>query len=243
MAANIKPSEALRRDPHFFTRRPPDFYWTLKINHPDGRIEELLAVDWVATSRFGKVYNAVMVDAEGSLLYDRPVADLAPGVAAVVWGRCPNTGEIKIALLSQEFSGPHDPENSSSTLPIKLLQVPAGYKDNERGVDAIVREVKEETGCYSILNLSKPEYPYANASASFQVNWVEFYFVEVDLSDARNKPDASEGIAGVEFVGVRQLLAMIREGKVASGIFRDTFTLGLLMVFFSNHPEFWVSKE
>ena len=81
----ISPSEALKRNPDFFQKRPEWANWKLKVRHLDGRIEEMPpGTDWEAVSRFGSYRSAVITNPDGSPSFDRPRADEAPAVNVVL---------------------------------------------------------------------------------------------------------------------------------------------------------------
>lgn len=253
MAATIKPSEAKRRQPEFFEKRPKEVNWTLRVwaNGPSKPPLEFVGIDWEAISRFGKVENVVVIDPNGRPLFDRPAYHEAPNINAVAWGRDNRTGEIKIALITEERPHANHPEIPESTIPLKFSQVPMGFLEKLIGKDGIqrleakrfaaVREVQEETGASAIRGISRPPCPWHNPSPSFVATWSELFFVEVDLKQIEKmRTERTELIYRAEYITVRELLARIREGQDEEGaILRGCTSLSILMIFFSCYPEFW----
>ncbi len=251
MAATIKPSLARRINPAFFTSRPADVNWTLRVSAANGDQYEFVGADWEARSRFGKVTSEVAVDDSGKPVFDRPAYHETPCVNVVAWGRDQRTGEIKIGLISESRPHPNHPELPDSTEPLCFTQIPMGFvekilgKDGlrqlELGSTAAAREVMEETGAKVVCGSSKPRCPYQIYSPTFMATWAGVHFIEIDLEAVEAvRATRDEPIYKAEFVTVKELLARIREGQDADGnIFRGSSSLSALMMFFAQYPEFW----
>lgn len=252
MAATIKPSEALVRDPEFFNKRPADVNWTLEVHTKDG-VKNFVGEDWRAYSRFGEVGNVVSCDKAGKPAFDRPFYQEARSINAIAYGRDPKTGELKIAVVKEERPHADDPENPDSKTSVKFAQVPMGFMDKLFGKDALrqwenaeqtsVREIAEETGAGVIKKVSRPSRPWHNASPTFVKSWVDLVFVEVDLGMIENlKLQRGELIYKAEFIPVRTLIKRIRQGKDEDDAFyRGATSNSLWMIFFACYPEFFVS--
>jgi hypothetical protein len=251
MTATIRPSEALKRRPDFFSESNKANRWILRVVTPEGKTEEFVGADWEVSSRFGRITSEVVVDKKGDPQFDRPAVHETPCVNVVAWGRDLRTGEVKVALISEERPHVNHPELPDSTEPLRFAQIPMGFMDRilgkdgtrclEWGVHAAGREVMEETGIQSVRGFTKPNCPYHNYSPSFMATWAAVVFVEVDLETiGRLQLDHHEVIYKAEYVSVRELLARIREGQDAEGnIFRGSSSLSALMMFFAQYPEFW----
>lgn len=251
MAGTIRLSEALSRDPEFFSKRPADVNWTLRVDLSDGTHQEFVGVDWEAKSRFGSVGNAVVVDREGKPQFDRPYYAEAPNVNVVAWGRDNRSGEVRVAIITEERPHADHPEIPDSKTALRFAQIPMGFLERILGKDALhqlevrrvaaVREVAEETGATAIKGWSRPPCPWHNPSPSFVRSWSDLYFVEVDLAGVEAlRQERTEPIFKAEYVSVRELLARIREGQSRDGaVFRGCTSLSVLMVFFACYPEFW----
>jgi len=251
MKKRIKPSEARQRKPDFFEKRPADVNWTLSVTEPDGKQHQFVGCDWEAKSRFGKVENAVIVGNDGMPQFDRPAYYEAPNVNVVAWGRDTRTGEVKVAIITEERPHAIHPEMPEADVTLKFAQIPMGFLEKLIGKDQLsqlefkrfgaLREVTEETGASAIRGFSRPACPWHNPSPSFVATWSDLYFIEVDLEKIGElKLDKNEPIFKAEYLPVRELLARIREGQSADGaIFRACTSLSLLMIFFACYPEFW----
>lgn len=250
MSGTIKPSQALKIDPEFFKKRSPDINWTLVVN--DGNsTKTFVGVDWYAVSRFGKVENVVVTNKNGKPLFDRPAYSEAPNVNVVAWGKDKKTGEIKVAVISEERPHADHPDLPESTEPLKFAQIPMGFLNKilGKGGYAILeakkkgagREVSEETGASAIIEITRPPSPWQNPNPAFVATWSELFFVQVDLEKISElKLDGDELIYKAEYLSIPDLLKRIKEGQNSSGeIFRAATSLSALMIFFACHPEFW----
>ncbi|MCL5434910.1 MAG: NUDIX domain-containing protein [Patescibacteria group bacterium] len=230
----ISPSDAIKRDPDFFARRPETVNWRLRVRHLDGTIEEMApGTDWEVISRFGSVRSAVATNPDGSPAFDRPRYDEAPNINAVVWGRDKKTGEIKIGIISQ--ARPHaDNVFEDSDKPMAFESVPMGFMDKVVGKDqverlehageAATREAGEETGALAVKDISYPEYPNHYPNPTFVGTTSSVVFVEVDLDKVDEmKIDRTEQIFSAEYVPLSQVLKdgfSYPVGKACSVLFK-----------------------
>ena len=223
----------------------------LLVNKTDGTVEESVGVNWEATSRYGKVEAIVVADNEGKPIFDRPAYYEAPHVNVVAWGRQERTGEVRIAVITEERPHVLHPEMPEKEISLTFAQIPMGFMEKligktelvqlEIGKQAAIREVEEETGASVIRGFSRPACPYHNPNPTFVATWASLYFIEVDLKlIGKLKPEKNEPIFKAEYLSIPELLARIREGQDQDGaIFRGCTSLSALMIFFSCHPELW----
>jgi len=253
MSGTVSPKEAKKINPDFFKNRPADVNWTLHVIDDQGKHHKFVGVDWEARSRFGRVTSEVVVGADGQPQFDRPAYHEAPNVNVIAWGRDVRTGEVKIAIITEERPHADHPEKLDSSVSLKFAQIPMGFMDKiigqegmaklEIGETAAIREIGEETGASVIRGWTQPAYPWHNPSPSFVATWSDLYFVEVDLDRIGEiKESHGEQIFKAEYLPIKELLARIREGQGTDGaIFRACTSLSLLMIFFACYPEFWPS--
>jgi len=254
MAGTVSPGEAKKANPNFFKDRPDNVNWTLHVIDDQGKRHEFVGVDWVVTSRFGRVTSEVVIGPNGQPQFDRPAYHEAPNVNVIAWGRDARTGEVKIAIITEERPHADHPEKPDSSVPLKFAQIPMGFMDKiigskglltklEMGKTAAIREIEEETGASAVRGWTQPACPWHNPSPSFVATWSSLYFVEVDLERVGEiKETQGEQIFKAEYLPVRELLARIREGQSKDeAIFRACTSLSLLMIFFACYPEFWPS--
>ena len=253
MSGTVSPEKAKETDPNFFEKRPSDVNWTLQVTDDQGKNHEFVGVNWKASSRFGSVTNEVVVGPDGQPQFDRPAYHEAPNVNMIVWGRDIQTGEVKIAIITEERPHADHPEKPDSSTSLKFAQIPMGFMDKiigtggltelEIGETAAIRETQEETGASVILGWTQPACPWHNPSPSFVASWSDLYFVEVDLDRIGEiKESHGEQIFKAEYLPIKELLARIREGQSDDGsFFRACTSLSLLMIFFACYPEFWPS--
>jgi hypothetical protein len=238
----ILPSEAIKRDPNFFEKRPQN--WILIIRKPDGTIEKHEGVDWAAESLFGSVRSAVVTDETGKPVFDHPRYEEAPNVNIVAWGRDKNTGQIRVALISQPRPYADDPTDPENTKTLIFAQIPMGFKELIIGRDqlgayesskqAAARETAEETGASVIKNISQPEFPYHNPNPTFVGTWSDLVFVEVDLERIETlKQDRNEPIFKAEYIPLKQIWKELRAGKTERGITRMCTSNSALLIFFT----------
>lgn len=257
MGKRIKPSEARKIKPDFFEKRPADVNWTLRVKTKDGQLLEkpleFVGEDWEAVSRFGKVENVVILGSDDKPVFDRPGYHEASNVNVVAWGRDMRTGEVKVAVLTEERPHALHPEKPDSEVSLKFGQIPMGFLEKLIGKDQLhqlelgkagaIREVAEETGASIVRGFSRPACPWQNASPSFVATWSDIYFIEVDLErigQLKLDADRSELIVKAEYISVRELLARIREGQTDDGeIYRGGTSLSAFLIFFACYPEFW----
>lgn len=254
MSGTIMPSEAKQRKPDFFAKRPEDVNWTLKVKTEDGKELEFVGVDWKASSKFGSVENVVAIGLDDQPIFDRPVYSEAPNVNVVAWGRDTRTGEVRIAIITEQRPHANHPTQPDSTIPLNFAQIPMGFLEKiigktelsklEFGKAAAMREVEEETGASVVRGVSQPACPWQNPSPSFVASWSGIYFIEVDLDRiGEMKKEKTEPIYKAEYLLIKELLARIREGQNLSipeaPIFRACTSLSALMIFFSCNPEIW----
>lgn len=252
MAATIKPSEALARDPEFFNKRPADVNWTLEVHTEEG-VKNFVGVDWRCYGRFGEVGNVVVCDKDGKPAFDRPFYQEVRAINAIAYGRDPINDEVRIAVVKEERPHADDPENPDSEEAVMFGQVPMGFMEKLVGKDAskewedaesaTVREVGQETGHKVVKSISRPPCPWHTASPSFTKSWVDLVFIEVDLDIiARLKLERGELIYKAEFIPVRTLIERIKQGKDEDGaLYRGATSNSLWMIFFACFPELFVS--
>ncbi len=245
----ISPFEAIKRKPDFFSSRPEDVNWTLRVKHLDGRIEELPpGTDWEAISRFGSVRSAVVANPDGSPAFDRPRYDEAPNINVIAWGK-DKKGEIRIGIISQARPHADNVFDTKDTKPMVFEQVPMGFLDKVVGRDQIerlehagegaVREAGEETGVFSVKDISYPEYPNNYPNPTFVGTTSNVVFVEVDLDQIdKHKIDRSEQIFSAEYIPLRKLLEDIEKGKTERGYARMSISNSVILMFLSNLNSF-----
>ena len=236
--------EALRHKANFFLNRPTDVNWILRVTTPDGRTQEFPpGTDWVAESKFGKVEDVMVTDENGNPLFNRPRYHEAPNVNVIAWGKNLQTGQIRVALLTEERPHALHPENPSSDVSLKFQQIPMGFlnkllgkKEAERLESAkagAIREVGEETGASAIIDVTQPPFPYHNPSPSFVATWSQLFFVRVDLSKIEQlKLERDEAIFRAEYVPLEELYGRIWKGQNEEGaILRGCTSLSLIAIF------------
>lgn len=219
--------------------------WTLVA--PDG--SETRGRDWECVSEFGLVSSAVVVDANGDPLFDRPVYREAPNVNIVAWGR-DASGTVKVGVIRQPRPHADDPEKPGDGHPPMVFgQIPMGFLEKIIGKDMIARyesvergaarEVAEETGAGVVRSIERPATPWHNPNPAFVATWSDLLFVEVDLEKVEAlKADRSEPIFSAEYVPIPELLRRIRDGKDEQGaVYRMCTANSAWMVFFACHPE------
>jgi hypothetical protein len=229
--------------------------WRLRIIRPDRPPEELpVDTDWVCTSPFGTVRNMVVVDDDGTPVFDRPEYCEAPNVNVVVWGR--NTdGTVKLAVISQPSPHADDPrmQPNMDCDPIVFGQIVMGFSQHkvfgddvvnqfESAEEAAARETGEEAGANVILNVEVPPSPWHNPNPTFVATWSDLLFVEVDLEALEAiKSDRDEPIYKAEFVDVPTLLKRIAAGVGPDDeLYRMCTANSAWMIFFAIHPELFM---
>lgn len=241
----ISPSEALRRNPSFFEKRPKDVNWTLRVKHSDGRIEEIVGVDWEAVSRFGAVRSAVVTKPDGTPDFDRPRYDEAPSVNIVAWGKDSKSGEIRVAMISQARPHADNAFDKQSSEDMVFEQIPMGFLDRVIGKDQLERfeltsegakrETGEETGASAVKDISYPEFPAHYPSPTFVGTSPTVVFVEVDLEKIdKLKIDRKEQIFNAEYIPLNQLMKDIKDGKTERGYARMCISNSAILIFISN---------
>ncbi len=240
----ISPSDAIARKPDFFSSRPEDVNWKLRIRHLNGKIEELPAgTDWEAISRFGSVRSAVVTKPDGTPDFDRPRYDEAPNINAVAWGQDKTTGEIKIGIITQ--ARPHaDNVFEKTNEPMMFESVPMGFmnkivaKDDitrlENKGEAATREVMEEAGAQTVLDITHPEFGSHYPNPTYTGTTSEVVFIKVDLDNVNKmKTDKSELIYKVDYIPLKQVLADIKAGKTERGYARMATSNSVILMFLS----------
>lgn len=256
MGKVISMSEARKRKPDFFTNRPMDLNWLLKVTPPDGRTHEFPpGTEWEAVSRFGRVEDVVVADNNGNPLFNRPRYHEAPNTNVVAWGRDPKTDEVRIAMLTEERPHALHPSDSSLNEVLKFGQVPMGFRDKIIGKDLIeeyesaiqgaVRELGEETGAKTIVSVFQPSFPFHNPNPTFVATWSELVFIKVNLEKIEEKKlDKNEMIYKAEYLTVPELLRRIRQGQAKDGAtYRACTSLSILMIFFATFPSLFSVVE
>jgi hypothetical protein len=230
-----------------------DLNWILLVTLPDGRIQEFPpGTEWKATSRFGKVEDVVVINADGSPAFNRPRYHEAPNTNMVAWGHDPKTGDVRIAMLTEERPHALHPSDSSLNEALKFGQVPMGFKDKIIGKDLIeeyesaiqgaIRELGEETGARTIISVYEPTFPFHNPNPTFVATWSELVFVQVNLEKIEEKKlGKNEMIYKAEYLTIPELLNRIRQGQTQDGaIYRACTSLSILMIFFATFPHLWL---
>lgn len=211
--------------------------------------------DFRASSPYGSVASAVVVDEKGRPIFDRPVYYEAPNVHAIVYGR-DTDGKIRVAVISQPRPHADDPmQPGNDHPPVIFGQTPMGFLLSkiagngnivpiETGAAGAMREAGEEAGVQVVISVTQPKYPHINPNPTFVATWSEVYFLEVDLHQIRRlKPDHAEPIFSAEYLTVPELLRRIREGQDEKGaVYRMGVSLGDWMIFFATHPEFFTAE-
>lgn len=241
----ISPSEAIKRKPDFFSSRPEDVNWTLRVRHLDGSIEEMpQGTDWEAVSKFGAVRSAVVTNPEGSPAFDRPRYDEAPNINVIAWGKDKN-GEIRIGMISQARPHADNVFDTEDNKPMVFEQIPMGFLDKVIGKDQVerlehasegaTRETGEETGATVVKDVSYPEYPNNYPNPTFVGTTSNVVFVEVDLDQVdKHKIDRSEQIYSAEYIPLRKLLSDIEKGKTERGYARMSISNSVILMYLSS---------
>ncbi len=222
--------------------------WRLRVQD---REKEASCRDWKASSPFGSVESAVVVDDAGEPLFDRPIYREAPNVNCVVWGR-DKDGVAKFAVIRQPRPHADDPENPDSKRAVVFGQIVMGFLEKLVGKDMInryesvangaAREAGEEAGAMVIKNIERPAYPWHNPNPTFVATWSELVFVEVDLEAIEAiKPDRHEPIFSAEYVTAAELRQRIAEGRDSKdAVYRMCTANSSWFIFFCCHPELFV---
>jgi len=187
----------------------------------------------------------VVCDPNGDPIYDRPIYREAPNVNIVAWGR-DREGVPHVAVIQQPRPHADDPENSAidGHAPITFGQLPMGFMNSllgEDGVAAARRETSEETGASTVLNVSRPSYPWHNPNPAFVGTWSDLYFVQVDLERIQElRATRSEPIYAAEYIPVPELIHRVAAGKDTQGaVYRMCTANSLWFIFLCTYPELW----
>ncbi|MEK7612694.1 MAG: NUDIX domain-containing protein [Patescibacteria group bacterium] len=212
-----------------------------------GKVQPI-GTDVVIEGRFGSIKTAVVMNADGTPSFDKPIVYEAPATNIVAWG-IGKDGKARIGVIRQPRPHADDPLNQwkDGHAPVVIGQLPMGYLDKLAGGKfetpeaGAVREVGEETGATAVLNVERPKCPWHNPNPTFVGSWTDLLFVKVDLDKVEAlKADHSEPIYSAEYIPVPELLRRIREGRDAeSAYYRMATANSLWFVFFATHPELW----
>lgn len=210
---------------------------------------EVAGNDWICSSKFGSVETAVVVDAGGLPVFDRPLYREAPNVNCVVWGR-DKDGVAKFAVLRQPRPHSDDPENPGNNHePVVFGQIVMGFLERIIGKDlteryesvegGASREASEEAGVNVVLNIERPNYPWHNPNPTFVATWSDLVFVEVDLEQiSLLKQDRNEPIFSAEYITAGELRQRIMLGKDGeSAVYRMCTANSAWFIFFCCYPE------
>jgi len=141
MTATVKPSAVpILGNEEFWNNQGR---WKLTVN---GKAQEN-GVDWISSSPFGSVAEAVVLDPKGKPVFTRPIYREAPNVNCVVWGR-DESGKAKFAVIRQPRPHSDDPENRDCDdhVPIVFGQIVMGFLERIIGKDLITRYESTATG-------------------------------------------------------------------------------------------------
>ncbi len=201
--------------------------------------------DWEVQSRHGSVETAVVLDANGVPVFDRPLYREAPNVNLVVYGKTPE-GEVRIAIIRQPRPHADDPEQPevNGHDPVVFGQVPMGFAKKILGEsieETATREASEESGAGIVKNITRPRYPWHNPNPTFVATWSDILFVEVDLAKIEQiKSTRNEPIYSAEFISPDELIKRVAEGKDNVGaVYRMCTANSVLFIFFCTFPELW----
>lgn len=207
-----------------------------------------IGTDVEIKSRFGSIKSAVVMNADGTPGFDKPIIYEAPATNAVAWG-IGKDGMVRIGIVRQPRPHADNPENQwqDGHEPIVIGQLPMGYLDKLAGGKfeipeaGAAREVGEETGATAVVAIERPKCPWHNPNPTFVSSWTDLLFVQVDLEKVEAlKADRNEPIYSAEYVPVPELLRRIREGKDEEGAYYRMGTANSLwLIFFATHPELW----
>jgi hypothetical protein len=221
---------------------------TVPLDDTEHKPDWVLSVDngnWEVRSPFGSVETAVVLDADGVPVFDRPLYREAPNVNLVVWG-IDEFNEVKLAIIRQPRPHADDPEQPgiNGHKPIVFGQIPMGFVEKIFGEsleDAAMREAHEETGVTLIKSVTRPHYPHHNPNPTFVATWSELLFVEVDLSQIEKvKSTRDEPIFSAEFISAKELISRIAGGVDSAGaVYRMCTANSALFIFFATYPEYW----
>lgn len=213
--------------------------WKLRV---DGNV---VSGDWEAVSAFGSVETAVVCDASGVPVFDRPLYREAPNVNLVVYGKT-STGEVRIAMIRQPRPHADDPKQPgvNGHAPMTFGQVPMGFAEKILGesIEATAaRETAEETGAHVVLSVTRPKYPWHNPNPTFVATWSDLLFVEVDLAQVeRLRSTRNEPIYSAEFISPAELIRRVAAGEDDTGaVYRMCTANSILFIFFATFPELW----
>lgn len=122
--------------------------------------------EWSVRSPFGSVHTAVVLDAAGKPVFDRPTYREAPNVNLVVWGRT-HAGEVRIAVIRQPRPHADDPARpGEQNSQIVFGQTPMGFAEKLLGEsieETAARETEEETGARVCCCDRAPGVPLAQS--------------------------------------------------------------------------------
>jgi ADP-ribose pyrophosphatase YjhB (NUDIX family) len=201
--------------------------------------------EWSVQSSFGSVQTAVVLDASGSPVFDRPIYSEAPNVNMVAYGRS-SDGQTKVAVIRQPRPHADDPEvrHTHGHAPIVFGQVPMGFIEKILGEsveEAAERETFEETGARTVLSVTRPACPYHNPNPTFVRTWSDLVFVEVDLERIESlRSTRDEPIYSAEYIPVPELLRRIKDGRDEQGaLYRMCTANSVWLIFFATFPELW----
>lgn len=202
--------------------------------------------EWSVHSPFGSVHTAVVLDAAGKPVFDRPTYREAPNVNLVVWGRT-HAGEVRIAVIRQPRPHADDPARpGEQNSQIVFGQTPMGFAEKLLGEsieETAARETEEETGARVVVAIERPACPWHNPNPTFVATWSDLLFVEVDLLRIEElRSTRNEPIFSAEFVSPAELIRRVREGKDDHGaMYRMCTSNSAWFIFFCAHPEFFLA--
>lgn len=199
------------------------------------------------SSPFGEVRTVVVMNDDGTPAFDRPDYREAPATNLVVYG-IEDDGTVKIAALSQYRPHADDPFNQGvdGHKAVLIGQVPQGFLDKMGGgkletpEEGGLREAGEEAGAQGFISVERPKIPWQNNNPSHERGWIDVLFIKVDLKRIEAlRHDKKEPIYAANYVTVKELFRLIREGRGEDGaLFRACNSNSTWMIFFATYPEF-----
>lgn len=217
--------------------------WKLAVN---GK-EMPVGTDFEMKSRFGTVKSAVVMNADNTPAFDKPIVYEADAVIVVAFGIAKDDTP-RIAVIRQHRPHADDPLNKwqDGHKAVLIGQPAMGYLDKVTGDKlevpeaGAVRETGEETGASAVLSVERPKCPWQNPNPTHCGYWTDLVFVKVDLEKVEAlKADHTEPIYSAEYISVPELFRRIRKGQDEAGAYyRMAIANSVWMLFFATHPEF-----
>jgi hypothetical protein len=194
------------------------------------------------------VEQAVVMKADGTPSFDRPLYREAPFAQVVLWGRGQD-GRVRLGFIVQErphADAPWEENYEKENDPVLFMTCVMGFKDSDRGkleadIIAARREMREEMGNAIIHSEWQHAYGH-NPSPSFTATWGAVTALGVELGSLiEAEHDPKEPLAGRFWLTVREWKDAVARGYMRLADGRTAYTgydvsIGAVQIFLSAHP-------